>query len=183
MIRKLATFLWLLPLWLCGCATSGSSDESDRKYDVVHVAQVVGDEYFRIDPAFYERFRRTTFRYDHRFRRPDLPFPTKVDCSTAHNIGVVYLLIVEKRPASRKIKVKYVWEHDAFYLDDPKLNHFHTVFVSPNYSELFTAERLWLFDEYRADGVFTLTATIDGRPILQSSFEFVGCPSVEPDAN
>lgn len=181
MIRRLAPLIWFMPLWFLGCATSVEPDATDPAQRVVHVAQVVGNEFFGLgDP---ERFRHTTFRYDQRFRRPDLPYPTKVDCSTVHNIGVVYLLIVKPRPAyRRRIKIHYTWSHPAIQAHDPDLVHFHSANIPPNFSEVFMDERLFLSDEHKLNGIFKLTATVDGQPILQSSFELLGCPDQDPNS-
>ena len=167
--------LWLVP---------EPSPAESRSFEAIPVGYIVAADTESRDRVMRRIYARD-LDYDQTLRTPsgaDRPIP--VNCKEAHWLGAVYVLRVSRalryRPfrdrfGGSSLSVRYVWEHSELTLERLYLRHYHDVDFARHRKAALASEHLRMRKEIMVDGLLRLTASIEGEPILDVTFELTGC--------
>ncbi len=162
-----------------------SGDGLQLEHQAYPLARVVSDRYDGY--SFYrlmQGLRRGVVRFDDLIRHPFEPEgPVEVDCVATKEIGVAYALFGPKPPDRRRARrvgatqamAHFIWEHDTHDFSGSEFDHRERLILWRKQDFRVYYEKLKLRGDNKENGVYTLTASIDGTPMFRSQFRLTGC--------
>ena len=165
------------------CVLPAPSQAEPRSFEALPVVYVVAEER-GVFSRVMRRIRSGELEYNEALRKPtgdDRPVP--VNCKRTQSLGVIYVLSSSRAPGRRPlrssftsdVRVRYVWEHTDLESQRTYIDHSHPV-EFPRYKKTALGTvYLPMRRKLKVDGFLDLTASIDGEPILNVTFELTGC--------
>ena len=150
----------------------------EPRYKLVQVVRYVLETAQFAQYASY-RYKIETDRltYDIKYRDPfDPPGPAQVDCANVGRVGVTFYVTRPSGISRENVSTRTLWSHSNVKLDDSRLRNYRTHYFLKGHKAVLASQGVRLWDELRADGILSVRVLIDGKEVLENSFNLVGCP-------